>query len=79
MYSVKLEHVSQVYPNGTKGLDNISLNIKAGDFVFLLGQNGSGKSTLLKLLTKELNPSDGKIYFGQEDITNMPKKDIPFY
>lgn len=79
MYSVILENVSHVYPNGTNGLNNINLNIKSGDFVFLLGKSGSGKSTLLNLLTKELNPSKGKICFGQEDITNMKRKQIPFY
>ncbi len=79
MYSVTLEHVSQVYPNGVKGLSDINLHIKSGDFVFLLGQNGSGKSTLLSLLTKELNPSEGRICFGKQDITNMKRKEIPFY
>ncbi len=79
MYSVVLENISHVYPDGTEGLKNINLNIKSGDFVFLLGRSGSGKSTLLNLLTKEFNPTKGKIYFGQEDITTMEKKRIPFY
>ena len=79
MYSVVLENVSHVYPNGTEGLVNVNLNIKSGDFVFLLGKSGSGKSTLLNLLTKEINPTKGKIYFGQEDITSMERKQIPFY
>ncbi len=79
MYSVTLQNVGYVYPDGTLGLHNVSLNINQGEFVFLLGKNGSGKSTLLNLLTKEIHPSEGQICFGQEDITNMKRKEIPYY
>lgn len=79
MYSFTLSNISYDYPNGIKGLENISLHIKAGDFVFILGESGSGKSTLLNLFTKELTPTKGEILFGQENITHMPRKQIPFY
>lgn len=79
MFSIALEQVSKTYENGTKGLDNITLNIRAGEFVFLVGQSGSGKSTLLQLLTKELQPTMGKILIASEDITNMPQREIPFF
>ncbi len=79
MFSIALEQVSKTYENGTKGLDNITLNIRAGEFVFLVGQSGSGKSTLLQLLTKELQPTMGKILIASQDITNMPQREIPFF
>lgn len=79
MFSITLEQVSKVYENGVKGLDNITLDIRPGEFVFLVGQSGSGKSTLLQLLTKELQPTMGKIWIASEDITNMPQKEVPFF
>lgn len=79
MFSITLEKVSKVYENGVKGLDNVTLKVNAGEFVFLVGQTGSGKSTMLQLLTKELEPTMGKILIASEDITNMPQKQIPFF
>lgn len=74
---IQLENVSKVYPRDVKALDNISININKGEFVFIVGNSGSGKSTLLKLMMKELNPSDGKIYLDGEDITKVRHGKIP--
>lgn len=79
MFSIKLEGVSKVYEKGTVALSGINLNIMSGNFVFITGQTGSGKSTLLQLLTKEEQPSSGKIYCNNMDITKLPHDQIPFF
>lgn len=61
----------------TIALDNICLEIKQGEFVFIVGPSGAGKSTLLRALTRELIPSSGKILVGHADITKIKDKDIP--
>jgi len=58
---ISLRGVSLVYPNGVRALDNVSLEIAKGDFVFLVGHSGTGKSSLLRLLYHESVPNTGEI------------------
>lgn len=58
---VVLNGVSKVYSNGQKALDNINLDIRKGEFLFLSGSSGAGKTSLLELLLKEEEPTRGMI------------------
>lgn len=74
---IRLENVTKVYKNGVKALNNVNVDIEKGDFVFLVGSSGAGKSTLVKLITKEVDPEEGKIFLNNNDITKISNRKIP--
>lgn len=77
---ITFDHVTKVYqaqPN-KPSLHDISLQIYAGEFVFLVGHSGSGKSTFIKLIIRELKPSSGHIYVADEDLTTMRDWRVPY-
>ncbi len=75
---IKFENVSKEYKNGVKALSNVDLAIKKGEFAFLVGPSGAGKSTIIKLILKEENPTEGKIYLNDMDITKVKNRKIPY-
>ena len=74
---IKLEHVSKAYQAGIPAQNDISLYIGTGEFVFVVADSGSGKSTLIKLLLKELEPTEGTIKIGSEDLGSITHRQIP--
>jgi cell division transport system ATP-binding protein len=74
---IKLIDLNKSYNKKVQALKNISLHIKPGEFVSIVGQSGSGKSTLVKLAIAEEKPDSGKIIIGGWDIIGIKDREIP--
>ncbi|MFW0837738.1 MAG: cell division ATP-binding protein FtsE [Candidatus Komeilibacteria bacterium] len=75
---IKIKNVTKAYSPGDATLKNVSLEIKSGEFVSLVGQSGTGKTTLVKLIIAEEKPTDGHIIVGGWDITYIPAYEVPY-
>ena len=75
---IEFSSVTKKYDHGITALEEINVNIKKGEFVFLVGPSGSGKSTFLKLIIKEELPTSGKIVVDDIDLSKIKPKDIPY-
>ncbi len=76
---IVLDNVTKSYSTGAPALNGISLNIKRGEFVFIVGDSGSGKSTLIKLLLRELTATGGSVYVMGHDMAKLKHRQIPKY
>jgi len=75
---IKFESVTKVYSKSDKpALDNVSLDVEKGEFVFLVGLSGSGKSTFLRLVLREEKPTAGKIHVAGKDLTSLSNWRVP--
>lgn len=75
---IEFRNVTKEYSPEVKALDNISIKIPEGEFVFVVGPSGSGKSTFLKLLTKEEEITSGDILINNESLNKMKRRKIPY-
>ena len=77
---ITFDHVTKTYPAQPKkpALSDVTLQIFAGEFIFLVGHSGSGKSTFIRLLTREIKPTSGKIYVADKDLTTMRNWRVPY-
>jgi cell division transport system ATP-binding protein len=74
---IVFEDVRKVYEPDVTALDRVSFVIEKGEFVFVVGASGSGKSTIIRLLLKELEPTDGRIFVGGRDLTRLKRSKVP--
>ena len=69
---IRLEHVTKRYPGQDRpAVDDVSLDIPAGETVMFVGPSGCGKTTLLKMINRLIEPTSGRIHLGDEDVTNQ--------
>ncbi|MFD7644237.1 cell division ATP-binding protein FtsE [Kitasatospora sp. NPDC059795] len=75
---IRFDNVSKTYPKQNRpALDNVSLEIEKGEFVFLVGSSGSGKSTFLRLCLREERPSTGDVYVLGKDLGKLSNWKVP--
>ncbi len=75
---ILFEHVTKTYPKTKRpALDDVSLEIERGEFVFVVGKSGSGKSTLLQLVMKEQDPTEGRIFVAGRELDKLPDRKVP--
>lgn len=73
---IRFHEVSKVYPGAHNALNNVTVEIPQGSFVFLIGPSGAGKTTMLRLLIRDMLPSKGKVYVDDWEITKLPRKHV---
>ncbi len=74
---VRFESVTKVFPNGFIGLEDISFEIDPGSLLYVTGESGAGKTTLMRLLIREILPTQGRIYFKDLSVADLPAHRLP--
>ena len=75
---IHMKNVTKVYENGAVALNNINVDIRKGEFVFLVGSSGAGKSTFIKMLFREVLPTPGILTVNGRDVIRMANKEVPY-
>ena len=73
---VIVDHVTKSYSSGAPAVNDISFEVKQGEFVVIIGSSGAGKSTLLRCLNRMVEPTDGRVIFEGHDISHMKGKSL---
>lgn len=76
---IHFKKVSKIYPGDVVALKDVTLEIKPGEFVSIVGHSGAGKTTLIKMLLIEEWPTDGRVFFEKTDIHQISARHIPAY
>ncbi len=76
---IKFDNVSKVYPNGTVGLDTVSIKVDQGEFVAIIGLSGAGKSTLIRTVNRMIEVTDGIVEVEGINVRNLQGKDLRSY
>lgn len=73
---IEFKNVSKIYPNGTKGLENINLKIEQGEFVGIIGLSGAGKSTLIRTVNRMIDITEGELIVDEVNVSHLKGKDL---
>ena len=76
---IHFEHVSKEYQKGIHAIEDISISIKKGEFVFIVGSSGSGKSTLIRLMLREILPTKGRVFVAGRELSRLRRHQISKY
>jgi len=75
---IEMKNVTKKYPNGVVATNGISVNIKQGEFVYVVGPSGAGKSTFIKLMYREEKATSGEITVNGINLGDLKNKKVPF-
>jgi cell division transport system ATP-binding protein len=75
---ITLQHVSKIYKNDVTALDDVTVDVEKGEFVFIVGASGSGKSTFIRLLLKEEEATKGQIFVAGKNLAKLSPWKIPY-
>lgn len=73
---ISFKHVSKVYPNGTRGLDDVTLDIEQGEFIGIIGLSGAGKSTLIRAINRMHDITDGSLTVDGTEVSTLKGKEL---
>ncbi|MCR5756557.1 MAG: cell division ATP-binding protein FtsE [Selenomonas sp.] len=75
---IQMREVSKTYDTGVVALSHVNVDIKKGEFVFVVGPSGAGKSTFIKMLFREELPTEGKLLVNGHDVVEMERSEVPY-
>ncbi len=74
--AVRVEHLTKVYPDGTRALTDVTFAVRPGEFLIVIGLSGSGKSTLMRCINRLIEPTSGKVYVDDVDVTALAPEQL---
>jgi phosphonate transport system ATP-binding protein len=74
--ALRIEHLAKTFPDGTRALRDVSFSVQPGEFVVIIGLSGSGKSTLMRCINRLIEPTSGRIYIDDVDITTLSQEEM---
>lgn len=74
---IEMQDVYKKYPNGVQAVDGININIKTGEFVYVVGPSGAGKSTFIKMMYREEKPTSGSIVIDGINLSKLKESKVP--
>lgn len=73
---LRVEHLTKIYPGGTQALKDVSFSVEKGEFLVIIGLSGSGKSTLLRCINRLIDPTEGRIFLDDVEVTAASSNEL---